>query len=67
MFLFLIAASLIFVVATEKRLIRTSDTDAKWMTEDEILGIIQKKIRFMDVTDFHHDFRPPNQGILLFT
>ena len=59
----LLAAFLLAVLASEKRLIRTSDTESAWMTEDEILALIQKKIGFMDVTDFDVTaFKPPSPG-----
>jgi hypothetical protein len=63
MFFFLIALCLLSAGA--KRLIRTSDTQVQWMTEKEILGLIQNKIRFMDVTTFGFDsFKPSTQGIV---
>ncbi|KAJ1563246.1 hypothetical protein HK405_000008 [Cladochytrium tenue] len=33
------------------RLISVSETDQRWMSEDQILGLIRSKIHFMDVTD----------------
>ncbi|KAJ3167806.1 hypothetical protein HK101_011704 [Irineochytrium annulatum] len=33
------------------RLISTSESEAHWMSEDEILGLIRQQIHFMDITD----------------
>jgi len=36
----------------QRRLIRISETeDPKWLTQEEIMGLIQNRIGFMDVTD----------------
>ena len=50
--LFLLALQLSASQLKGKRLISLSDNDAKWMTDKEVLGLIQKNIRFVDVTDF---------------
>ncbi|CAG8681505.1 990_t:CDS:2, partial [Gigaspora margarita] len=36
----------------EKRLIQTSSSTAEWMTEEQVLGLIRNKIKFMDITDY---------------
>ncbi|CAG8749900.1 6856_t:CDS:2 [Cetraspora pellucida] len=35
-----------------KRLIQTSPSTSEWMTEEQVLGLIRKNIKFMDVTDY---------------
>jgi leucyl aminopeptidase len=46
-----------------KRLIQTSDTEAKWMTEEEILGLIQNKMGFVDVTTFGFESFDRDKGV----
>lgn len=38
----------------EKRLIKTSEDTAEWMTEEQIFGLIKNKVTFIDVTDFNY-------------
>ena len=45
------------------RLIQTSETDKKWMTENEILGLIRSKIHFMDVTDGDLEIDTPSRNM----
>ena len=60
----LIAAYLVTALATEKRLIKTSETHQEWMTEKQILRLIQKNVGFMDITEANlAAFKPPSIGI----
>ncbi|TPX64764.1 hypothetical protein SpCBS45565_g05661 [Spizellomyces sp. 'palustris'] len=42
--------------ASEKRLISLSETEAKWMTEEEVFGLIRANRKFIDITDGDLDF-----------
>jgi hypothetical protein len=40
----------------ENRLIQLSETESKWMTEMEVMWLMSKNIKFMDVTDHQTSF-----------
>ncbi|CAG8765670.1 9379_t:CDS:2, partial [Racocetra persica] len=41
-----------------KRLIQTSSFTSEWMTEEQVLGLIRKNIKFMDITDYQFPVSP---------
>lgn len=52
--LLLIASASAFVAPLHQnnRLIETAPYTSRWMTESEVLSLIEKDIPFMDVTDY---------------
>lgn len=52
-----VAVALVSSRAVEegKRLIKTSeDHPGEWMTEEQIVNLIKKKVTFIDITDFDY-------------